>query len=78
MRRWGLTTGTVDAAPGRYPGRVGEKQDEGGREVVCPHCKKTFAPEPLPATQTRHRGFKCPHCRLFVASERANESAAQA
>jgi DNA-directed RNA polymerase subunit RPC12/RpoP len=52
--------------------------DGEGREVVCPHCKKTFTPEPLAASQNRHQGFKCPHCRLFVASDRADEAAAQA
>jgi NAD-dependent SIR2 family protein deacetylase len=48
------------------------------REVVCPHCKKTFTPEPLAANQHRYQGFKCPHCRLFVASDRADEPAAEA
>jgi DNA-directed RNA polymerase subunit RPC12/RpoP len=55
----------------------GGASDE-GREVVCPHCKKTFTPEPLEATAVRHQGFKCPHCRLFVASDRADKGAAQA
>lgn len=36
-------------------------------EVVCPHCGKTFQPEPLHADSVRNAGFKCPHCRLFVA-----------
>jgi DNA-directed RNA polymerase subunit RPC12/RpoP len=40
-------------------------------EIVCPHCKKTFAGELL-AEGSRHEGFKCPHCRLFVPAERAN------
>jgi DNA-directed RNA polymerase subunit RPC12/RpoP len=48
------------------------------RAVVCPHCGKTFTPEPLAANQNRNPGFKCPHCRLFVASDRADEAAAQA
>src|SRR5436190_18981174 len=39
--------------------------------LVCPHCKKTFDGEPL-AEGSRHEGFKCPYCRLFVPAERAN------
>jgi DNA-directed RNA polymerase subunit RPC12/RpoP len=41
--------------------------------VVCPHCKKEFEAELLADTGTGEpRGFKCPHCRLFVPLERAN------
>jgi DNA-directed RNA polymerase subunit RPC12/RpoP len=40
-------------------------------EAVCPHCGKTFRPEPLQADAARNAGFKCPHCRLFVALDRA-------
>jgi DNA-directed RNA polymerase subunit RPC12/RpoP len=57
---------------------MAERGANGAREVVCPHCKKTFTPEPLGAGAQRRRGFKCPHCRLFVASDRADEAAAQA
>jgi DNA-directed RNA polymerase subunit RPC12/RpoP len=39
--------------------------------VVCPHCKKPFNADPLPGPAARYRGFKCPHCRLFVPAERA-------
>jgi transposase-like protein len=39
-------------------------------EVVCPHCKKSFRGE-LMGGDERRRGFKCPHCRLFVPYERA-------
>jgi len=39
--------------------------------IVCPHCKKTFDGQLL-AEGSRHEGFKCPHCRLFVPAERAN------
>ena len=39
-------------------------------EVVCPHCKKQFR-SALLGEDERHRGFKCPHCRLFVPYERA-------
>jgi DNA-directed RNA polymerase subunit RPC12/RpoP len=42
------------------------------QEIVCPHCKKPFSGELL-AEGSRHEGFKCPHCRLFVPAERAND-----
>jgi transposase-like protein len=42
-------------------------------EVICPHCKKQFRAELLGGRDERHRGFKCPHCRLFVPYERADE-----
>jgi hypothetical protein len=38
--------------------------------VSCPHCKKEFAAQLIPGKRTR--GFKCPHCRLFVPLERAD------
>ena len=40
-------------------------------EVVCPHCKKTFTAELMAGGTERHRGFKCPHCKLFVPADRA-------
>ena len=40
-------------------------------EVTCPHCKKSFTGEPIGSDE--RRGFKCPHCRLFVPYERADE-----
>jgi tRNA(Ile2) C34 agmatinyltransferase TiaS len=40
-------------------------------EVSCPHCKKAFA-APLLAGR-RNRGFKCPHCRLFVPLARVSD-----
>jgi DNA-directed RNA polymerase subunit RPC12/RpoP len=44
---------------------------EGSYELVCPHCGKSFEAELLTGGSDRHAGFKCPHCRLFVAFERA-------
>ena len=38
-------------------------------DVVCPHCKKSFRGELIGSEE--RRGFKCPHCRLFVPLERA-------
>jgi transposase-like protein len=40
-------------------------------EIVCPHCKKTFTAELIAGQTERHRGFKCPHCKLFVPADRA-------
>ena len=39
-------------------------------EVSCPHCKKSFRGQLL-GEDERQKGFKCPHCRLFVPYERA-------
>jgi DNA-directed RNA polymerase subunit RPC12/RpoP len=35
-------------------------------EVECPHCHKRFSAELIEGSAARYRGFKCPHCRLFV------------
>jgi DNA-directed RNA polymerase subunit RPC12/RpoP len=46
------------------------------RRVVCPHCGKEFEAELLAAESAPGpRGFKCPHCRLFVPLERAEPAA---
>jgi hypothetical protein len=37
-----------------------------GFEVECPHCHKPFAAALIEGSAARYRGFKCPHCRLFV------------
>ena len=42
-------------------------------EVTCPHCGKPFREELLTGSAARYTGFKCPHCRLFVPFERADE-----
>jgi DNA-directed RNA polymerase subunit RPC12/RpoP len=45
-------------------------------EVTCPHCSKRFEAQLLVASSAPGpRGFKCPHCRLFVPLERATSSA---
>jgi DNA-directed RNA polymerase subunit RPC12/RpoP len=41
-------------------------------DVSCPHCGKQFRDEPLLGSAARYRGFKCPHCRLFVPLERVD------
>jgi DNA-directed RNA polymerase subunit RPC12/RpoP len=42
--------------------------------VTCPHCKKDFEGELIADEAGRYRGFKCPHCRLFVPEDRAEDS----
>ncbi|HEV8461937.1 MAG TPA: hypothetical protein VGQ38_14650 [Gaiellaceae bacterium] len=39
-------------------------------EIVCPHCKKPFSADLMAGSAERYRGFKCPHCRLFVPAAR--------
>lgn len=46
-------------------------REEGTFDVTCPHCRKQFRAELMAPLSARHAGFKCPHCRLFVAWERA-------
>jgi len=43
------------------------------KRIVCPHCKKTFSAELLEGSAERYRGWKCPHCRLFVPAARAGD-----
>jgi DNA-directed RNA polymerase subunit RPC12/RpoP len=51
---------------------VAQGEDAGQTiEVVCPHCKKTFTATLMAGRAERYRGFKCPHCRLFVPAARA-------
>ncbi|MDP8911291.1 MAG: hypothetical protein M3M94_04425 [Actinomycetota bacterium] len=39
-------------------------------EIVCPHCGKRFRAELMAGSASRHHGFKCSHCRLFVPLDR--------
>jgi len=43
-------------------------------DVECPHCHRRFRSKLLAAQTERHVGFKCPHCRLFVAYERTGDT----
>jgi phage FluMu protein Com len=43
-------------------------------EVECPHCHKRFNAEVIEGSAARYRGFKCPHCRLFVPLHRATDA----
>ena len=49
---------------------MAEERKEETAEVVCPHCKKTFAASLMAGDAERYRGYKCPHCRLFVPAAR--------
>ena len=51
-----------------------DERDAGASEIVCPHCKKTFRADLLTGSAERYRGFKCPHCRLFVPAARAEKA----
>jgi transposase-like protein len=52
--------------------------ETGSYEVTCPHCSKEFRAELLPGSAARYSGFKCPHCKLFVPYERAEDAERQA
>jgi hypothetical protein len=49
-------------------------QSEASYEVTCPHCHRAFKAELIAGSSARHRGFKCPHCRLFVPLERVDDA----
>jgi DNA-directed RNA polymerase subunit RPC12/RpoP len=48
-----------------------------GYEVECPHCHKSFSAELIEGAAERYRGFKCPHCKLFVPAEHGEAEAAR-
>ena len=43
-----------------------EAREEAAFDVECPHCHKRFTAPVIEGSAARYRGFKCPHCRLFV------------
>ena len=43
-----------------------------GYTFECPHCHKSFDAAVVQG-EGRIRGFKCPHCRLFVPLDRVEE-----
>jgi phage FluMu protein Com len=50
-------------------------RQERSYDVECPHCRKSFAAEPIEGGRAiRYLGFKCPHCKLFVPLERATDA----
>jgi DNA-directed RNA polymerase subunit RPC12/RpoP len=58
-------------APAQLGVRFSSYMNMNAQVILCPHCKKPFDGELL-AEGSRHQGFKCPHCRLFVPAERAS------
>ncbi len=60
---------------GGYVQPVSGVGQERSFEVECPHCHKRFAGAPIEGGRAaRYLGFKCPHCRLFVPLQRANDA----
>jgi hypothetical protein len=51
-----------------------EARQEAGVAVECPHCHKTFTAEVIEGSAARYRGFKCPHCRLFVPAAHGDDA----
>jgi DNA-directed RNA polymerase subunit RPC12/RpoP len=61
----------------RYIDRMTEARAEETRyEVTCPHCRKSFLGRLLDGSAERYRGFKCPHCKLFVPHRRGDAETA--
>ena len=52
----------------------GDASSREAQLATCPHCHKTFAAELMAGGAERHRGFKCPHCKLFVPESRAEDA----
>jgi hypothetical protein len=52
----------------------GEVATGSTHELECPHCRKPFEAELMAGGVERHRGFKCPHCKLFVPESRAEDA----
>jgi len=53
---------------------MGDTDQSSGFTIECPHCHKSFEADVVQG-QGRIRGFKCPHCRLFVPYDRVAEQA---
>ena len=53
---------------------MADAQQQSSFEVECPHCHKSFSAQTIEGSAARYRGFKCPHCRLFVPVGRATET----
>ena len=51
-----------------------ESQAGSSQVINCPHCRKPFEAELIEGGVERHRGFKCPHCKLFVPESRAEDA----
>jgi DNA-directed RNA polymerase subunit RPC12/RpoP len=53
----------------------GETTQQAGFDVECPHCHKSFVATVIEGAAARYRGFKCPHCRLFVPAAHGEDQA---
>ena len=51
-----------------------EATSELAQVASCPQCHKPFAAALIAGGPQRHRGFKCPHCKLFVPESRAEDA----
>jgi DNA-directed RNA polymerase subunit RPC12/RpoP len=71
VRRWDDMRTVCTEWLAILPAMARDTKRETSYEVVCPHCNKPFEAELLSGESGRHQGFKCPHCRLFVAYGRA-------
>ena len=62
----------------RYGWSDGDGADaasDNAQTASCPHCRKPFSAELLAGSVERYRGFKCPHCKLFVPESRIEDTA---
>src|SRR5262249_19528869 len=68
--------GSVRTTPRSYCEAVASRPGkEGLLGGAAPHCHRHFRGKLLAGGSAQHAGFKCPHCKLFVAYERTVESA---
>ena len=75
-RRGYETCRTASADEVRYrEAMAADATSDNAQTASCPHCHKPFSAELIAGGVERHRGFKCPHCKLFVPESR---TAAQA
>jgi tRNA(Ile2) C34 agmatinyltransferase TiaS len=51
-----------------------DASSENTQLTSCPHCRKSFTGELIAGGAERHRGFKCPHCKLFVPESRVEDT----
>jgi len=51
-----------------------DAESDNALTASCPHCRKPFAAELIAGGVERHRGFKCPHCKLFIPESRAEDT----
>ena len=53
---------------------AGDARVDTTQRTSCPHCRKPFEAELIEGGVERHRGFKCPHCKLFVPESRVEDA----